>query len=73
MAREKLKIEKEKKKKRTMYGLSFIASLLWASATRRLASATRRTRSSVTVGVPGPEAGVAGVGPLETVGDGVAA
>ena len=30
-----------------MYGLSLIASLLWASATRRLASATRRTISSV--------------------------
>ena len=50
-----------------MYGLSLTASLLWASATRRLASATRRTRSSDTPtagvtdpeGVADPEAGVA--------------
>jgi hypothetical protein len=54
-----------------MYGLSLIASLLWASATRRLASATRRTISSdtpaagvadsegVAEGVADPEAGVA--------------
>ena len=50
-----------------MYGLSLTASLLWASATRRLASATRRTRSSVTPtagvtdpeGVADPETGVA--------------
>lgn len=49
-----------------------MASLLWASATRRLASATRRTRSSEipAAGVPEPEAGVAGVGPLEILGDG---
>ena len=57
----------ERKRKHTMYGLSLIASLLWASATRRLASATRRTKSSVTPtagvtdpeGVADPEAGVA--------------
>lgn len=55
-------------KTHTIYGLSLIASLLCASATRRLASATRRARSS---GVPEPDAGVAGVGPLDTVGDGV--
>jgi hypothetical protein len=41
-----------------MYGLSLTASLLWASATRRLASATRRTKSSDTpaaAGVADPE------------------
>jgi len=59
-----------------MYGLSLIASLLCASATRRLASATLRTRSSEMAGVPGlEEAGAeedAGVGPLEmTAGEGV--
>ena len=53
-----------------MYGLSLTASLICASATRRLASATRRTRSSGrAAGVADPEAGV---GPLETVGDGLA-
>lgn len=54
-----------------MYGLSLTASLLCASATRRLASATFRIRSSDTVGVPDPEAGVAGVGPLDTDGEGL--
>ena len=40
-----------------MYGLSLTASLLWASATRRLASATRRIKSSErpTAGVTDPE------------------
>lgn len=63
-----------------MYGLSLIASLVCASATRFFASATRRARSSVTpAGVPDPdlEGGVApgvgfGVEPgVEEDGDGI--
>lgn len=54
-----------------MYGLSFTASLLCASATRRLASDTRRAISSVTIREPGAGDPVAGVGPLDMVGEGV--
>lgn len=53
-----------------MYGLSLMASLLCASATRRFASATLRMRSSEMAGVPAPEPD-AGVGPLEMLGEGV--
>jgi len=52
-----------------MYGLSFTASLVCASATRRLASETRRAISSIARGLPRAGDPVAGVGPLETVGE----
>ena len=64
----------QKINRQTIYGLSLIASLLCASATRRLASATLRTRSSEMAGVPALDTveDVAGVGPLEmTAGEGV--
>ena len=53
----------------TMYGLSFTASLVCASATRRFASETRRAISSIARALTGPGEAVAGVGPLETVGE----
>jgi hypothetical protein len=53
----------------TMYGLSFTASLVCASATRRFASETRRAISSMARVLPGAGEPVAGVGPLETVGE----
>lgn len=51
-----------------MYGLSLTASLLCASATRRLASDTRRAISS-DAGNPGAGEPVAGVGPLDIEGE----
>jgi hypothetical protein len=53
----------------TMYGLSFTASLVCASATRRFASETRCAISSMARVLPGAGEPVAGVGPLETVGE----
>lgn len=64
---------------RTIYGLSLTASFVCASATRRLASATRRDKSSDTPGVPGvpgvdtPEGGVARAGVAGFEGAGKAA
>ena len=53
----------------TIYGLSFTASLVCASATRRFASETRCAISSIARVLTGPGELVAGVGPLETVGE----
>lgn len=58
-------------RKLTMYGLSFTANLVCASATRRFASATRRDKSSDVAGVPGPEGAAADAVRLETDGEGV--